>query len=182
MKDLVLSVLVIGNCLAFLTFAYFYGPQIQQTNPLLWIFIPDCQLAALFFAITGSLILAGKENDCMTQLGIASSIKYGLWTLIVLLGNIGYYLNINPETLFILITGHIILFLQTVLIFNKFKLSKESIPAFTYLFLNDASDYLLGTHPPVPPGFLGITTIITPLITIGLILVSYLNKVKGGKE
>jgi len=171
MDDFIFIFLVTINILGFLTLPFYYGSQLLRTNPLLWVFVPDCQLAALFFAITMTLIFVGREKKWVTQLGIASGFKYGAWTLIVLLSNMNYYGN--SFDYWVLVVAHIILTLQSLLIIKKFKLSKASIPAFTFLLLNDTSDYLLGTHPTLPGYYIPFISILTPIITLGLIGLSY---------
>jgi len=172
MRDLILSTLVIINLIGFANIGAYYGQQLTETNPLLWIFTPDCPLASLFFATALLLILLGKEQKALTQLGIATSIKYGLWTLIVLIPNINYYGN-TINTWFLIIT-HALMIIQTIFVIKHFKLSKHSIPAFTYLLINDLSDYLLNTHPPLPQNYIPFMSFMTPTITIITILISYL--------
>ncbi|MBD3312038.1 DUF1405 domain-containing protein [archaeon] len=166
--------LAIINFLGFTTLPFYYGSQLSRTNPLLWLFVPDCQLSALFLTVMFTLILLNKENKYVNQLAVSSSIKYGLWTLLVLIINYQQY-AINLEY-WALIISHIILLVQPLFLLKKLKLGIESIPAFTFLLLNDASDYLLGTHPYMPPGFVATAAIMTPLITLGLIGLSSLSK------
>lgn len=166
--------LAIINFLGFTSLPFYYGSQLSRTNPLLLVFVPDCQLSALFLTVMFTLILLNRENKYVNQLAISSSLKYGLWTLLVLIINHQQY-AINLEY-WVLISSHVVLLAQPLLLIKKFKLGKESIPAFTFLLLNDASDYLLGTHPYMPPGFVATASIMTPLITIGLIGLSSLSK------
>lgn len=169
-----LYLLMIINILGFITLPVYYGLQLSQTNPLFWLFVPDCQLSALFLTVMFYLILINKENDYVNQLAISSGIKYGLWTLLVLTINYQHY-SINFQY-WLLIISHLILLIQPLFFIKKFRLSKESIPAFAFLLFNDASDYLLGTHPPLPPNnFILTASIMTPLITVGLVGLSCLS-------
>ncbi len=167
--------IVILNILGFLTFPAYYGVQISRTNPLLWVLVPDCQLSALFFGLALFLIIIKKEQKWLTQLGMLSSIKYGLWTLIAMLPNMNYYISISSYfDVYAVIISHVFLLIQTIIIIKKLSFNKQSLPAFIFLILNDASDYLLGTHPYLPKEFIPAMSIITPLITLGLILMAYL--------
>jgi len=150
------------NIIGFLTLPFYYGAQILKTNPLLWAFVPDCQIAALFFGIA---LLLGK----FTQLGIALALKYGAWTLIVMILGFDYYAGPGYWLIFL---AHVALFAESFILIKKLRFSA---PVFVYLFLNDASDYLLGTHPPLPAGLIPLMAVITPLIT-GIILVASLRE------
>lgn len=164
--------LVALNLVGFLTFPLYYGNQLLSNNPLLWILIPDCQLSALFFGLSLALILINKERRWLTQLGILMSFKYGLWTLLVLLPNVNHYV-INTE-FYLLVFSHIVLMLQPLIIIKKLSF-KQSLPAFSFLLLNDVSDYLLNTHPYLPPNYKSVMMVVTPLITISLLLITFLK-------
>lgn len=168
--------IILLNVLGFLTFPVFYGSQILNTNPGLWVFVPDCQLAALLFAI--ALI---TKKDWLANLGFMISLKYGLWTIIALLTYINYYLTpTNTFSFFIDLIAHVLLVTQVVLLKNKIRFNKAIIPGLIFLILNDLSDYLLGTHPPLPDYSVPLMSIVTPLLTLGVFLTIYLitNKKK----
>lgn len=174
MNDELMLTIVILNVLGFLTFPIYYGAQITRTNPLLWLFVPDCQLSALLFGAALFLIMIKKEVKWLTQLGILSSIKYGLWTIIVLLPNMNFYITIGGELdYYAVLISHFFLLAQTIIIIKKLKFNKQILPAVIFLALNDASDYLLSTHPYLPSEFIPVMGIITPLITLGLTLMSH---------
>lgn len=174
MKEYLINLLILLNILGGLTLPIYYGEQLTQTSPLLWLFVPDCQLSAFFFATALILIISKKEINWLTQLGIASAIKYGLWTLIVMLINYQYYAEwANMTEYWAIIVSHLILMLEPLIIIDKFKLTKDSIPCFTLLLLNDASDYLLNTRPRFPESFVPYARVFTPIITLSLIGLSY---------
>lgn len=176
MNDELMLTIVILNILGFLTFPAYYGTQLTKTNPLLWLFVPDCQLSALLFGMALFLIMIKKEVKWLTQLGILSSIKYGLWTLVAIIPNINYYINIaGALDYYIILISHLFLMLQPAIIIPKLTFNKKSLIAFIFLILNDASDYLLGTHPYLPKEFINPMSIITPLITLSLMLMTYLT-------
>jgi len=180
MKDFIITFFIIGNILAFFTYPAYYGSQLSNINPLLWIFVIDCPLAALIFAIFMFTLLINKEQEWITQLSIMTGLKYGLWTLIALLPNLEFYGN--SINFWALVASHLALLTENLFFIKKLKLSKASIIAIIFLALNDLSDYLLGTHPLLPPYAVPIMSIVTPLMTFSLIGLSYLNKRKFFKR
>lgn len=169
MNDNLLIIIISLNFLGFLTFPFFYGNQILATNPLLWLFVPDCQLAALIFGL--SLII---KRDWLKNLGFMISLKYGLWTILALLIYINYYLTpTNFWDFFIDLIAHVLLVVQVILLKNKIKFNKSIIPGLVFLLLNDLSDYLLGTHPPLPDYAIPLFSVITPLITFSCLGIVY---------
>ncbi len=168
-----LLMLALLNFIGFLTLPVYYGQQISVTNPLLWLFVPDCQLSALFFSVSILMIYLRKGKEWFIQLGLASSLKYGLWTLIVMLYRIDFYFN--GLDYWIIIIAHLFLMIQPLIFIKRFKLSKQSITAFTFLFINDLIDYTLGTHPPLPTDFVKAMSLITPLTTMITLSLSYIN-------
>lgn len=169
-KEDFLVILAGLNVFGFLSFLIYYGAQLMKTFPLLWLFVPDCQLSALFFALA---LLSRK--DWLVNLGFAAAIKYGFWTLLVMLSFMNYYLTPeNAIEYWIIIASHIVLMLEAFLLSRKLKSGRALIPAFTFLFLNDFSDYVLGTHPPLPDYAVPLMSIATPLITVSIIVLIYL--------
>ncbi len=152
--------LIIINLLGFASLPLGYGEQLINTNPLLWLFVPDCQLSVLFFAI--GLI---TNNDELLSLGVLSVIKYGFWTIIVLLINYSFFVNV----FWLLFTPHLFMITEGFLFFNRIRFSWITA---LFFVINDLSDYLFNTHPFIPNHLL-LMSIITPLISLILLLVSW---------
>ena len=170
-KSELITILAGLNILGFLSFIIYYGPQMMRTNPLLWIFVPDCQLAALFFAL--ALLI---RKDCLVSLGFAAAVKYGFWTLFVMFSFMNYYFTpANALEYWIDIIAHIVLLLEAFILARALKTGKALIPAFTYLFLNDFSDYILGTHPPLPDFAVPLMSVLTPLMTTCVLIIIFLK-------
>ena len=121
----------------------------MATNPLLWVFVPDCPLAALLFAAALLLLAFNKRSDTFFLLSFVSGIKYSVWTIFTILFYWSFY--VGPDNFIeqlINIGAHVLLFLEQFLLLGlvKVDLKKLSI-VLGFLLANDLSDYLLGTHP-----------------------------------
>ncbi len=152
--------LIIINFLGFASLPIGYGEQLINTNPLLWLFVPDCQLSVLFFALA---LITG--NDELLSLGVLSVIKYGLWTIIVLLINYSFFIN----SFWLLFIPHLFMIIEGLFFFSKARFSWITA---LFFIINDLSDYLFNTHPFIPNHLL-LMSIITPLISVTLLLVSW---------
>ncbi len=145
------------NLLTFFTFIFYYGPQILRTNPLLWVFVPDCQISALLIGLSMYI-------KRLRFIASAMAFKYGLWTMIIV------WAFKLPFSLFI---THLFLFVESFLISGKpYKIS------ISYLFLNDFSDYFLGTHPYLPYLTLNIPILAFTLSFLSIFFAS--RKASGG--
>ncbi|MCX6778161.1 MAG: DUF1405 domain-containing protein [Candidatus Micrarchaeota archaeon] len=175
-KELVL-VLAIANLIgALYGFIFYYGGQLLSTNPLLAIFVPDCPLHALLMGLALILSLRGFHSDWFYALCAAGAIKYGFWTVFVLSAYSPFYFTPEAAPLyFVLFISHVVLMLEPALLKGAFLAKPVAIiPAAVWLFANDFSDYLLSTHPPLPPQALGFMFIATmAMTTLSLIVVLY---------
>ncbi|MEW6328793.1 MAG: DUF1405 domain-containing protein [Candidatus Micrarchaeota archaeon] len=135
----------------------FYLQQLLSTNVLLWIFVPDCPLYALTFAIAIILIKEGKRYDWFYFIALVGALKYGFWTVFVLLRYPEFYFA--PEISLIyytLLFAHVGMFLEAFTLLGKIKMRNWFLPlALGWFLLNDFADYFLGAHPPLPVYGLG---------------------------
>lgn len=163
-------------------FIFYYGKQLLQTSFHLWLFVPDCPLFSLLMALSLFLILIKKESSFLFFFTLAGSLKYGFWTVFVLLYyNLFYF---SPENLFlysVLLISHVFLFFESFLLIKKirFKLF-YLIPVLVFFLANDFSDYFFNTHPPIPLtelNFLFYFTFFSSLFFAGLALFLYCNAV-----
>ena len=76
------------NVAAVIVGFYFYSDQLAATPPQLLIFVPDCPL---FVFLSLLIILGIVRNDIFSFLVSAGMVKYGLWTVFVLLFHWGAY-------------------------------------------------------------------------------------------
>ncbi|MFH1225066.1 MAG: DUF1405 domain-containing protein [Candidatus Diapherotrites archaeon] len=148
---LVLAANLIGAAYGFL---FFYGTQLSSTNPLLWVFVADCPLYALLFAACLLLLRAGRNPQWFLFLVSAGAVKYGIWTIFVLLYFPQFYFAPAAALLyFSLLIAHLGLLAEPMLFAGRVAVSK-SCPAIAlaWLLLNDFADYALALHPPLPQG------------------------------
>jgi uncharacterized membrane protein YpjA len=143
-----------------------YLPQLSSTNPLLWILVIDCPLAALFF----SLFLLGFSNPYFEALSRTTALKYGLWTILVTFSSASI---LAYEYTWINLLLHLGLIVESFFFLKQRLLFKHFVPALIFLLLNDFSDYFLLTHPPINNSLFIETGIMTFLLTIISVLVHY---------
>jgi uncharacterized membrane protein YpjA len=127
---------------------FFYYPQLGD-NPLhFWPFIPDSPLATLFAALTFIAIAHRKRNSIVEAFAVIGNLKYGLWTVFVLI----YYSEIfyagNPLWMYLfLLVSHLGMAVQALFIAEISDIDlKAFLLASTWFIVNDVIDYSLGIH------------------------------------
>jgi uncharacterized membrane protein YpjA len=99
MKSKWLLLLIAANLIgAAYGFVFFYGPSLWQTaftQPWLLPFIPDCPLFTLLVAIAFVGVYTKTESKALNFLALAGALKYGFWTVFVLLFYGGFYFQQN---------------------------------------------------------------------------------------
>jgi len=136
-------------------FIFYYGKQmldILATQPELILFIPDSPLHTLFLTLALLGVFFSEKRDWFYFFAFAGALKIGAWTTFVLLGFQQFYFA--PEIAlinFILLLAHIVLFFEAFLLIGKIELKKWFLlPPLIWFLVGDYSDYILGTHPPIP--------------------------------
>jgi len=145
--------LILANLIgALYGFIFYYGKQFFITLLELWLFVPDCPLFSLFFGLALLLILLKKENSFLFFFTLIGALKYGFWTVFVLLFfNEFYFIPENSLMYSVLLIAHLFLFFESFLLIKKIKFKLVYlIPALLFFVTNDLSDYFLGTHPSLP--------------------------------
>ena len=162
-QRLLANLLIAANIIAFFYGVYYYGDQLSQTNPLLWILVIDCPLQALLFAIVLTLADAGKDPGLLVPFTAVGSIKYGLWTMFVILFQADYFLVGAAALLYVgLFIAHIGQFLEGLFLSGIEKIGpKAAIGILLLYLLNDYSDYVWNTHPFIPDTGLGTVAAVT---------------------
>lgn len=180
-----LALIVIINLIGFLYgFFFFYGEQLLQTEPWFWIFVIDCPLYALLMTLTLIIIKLRKNFQPFFFISAIGALKYGFWTVFVLINYSSYYFS--PATSFIyfvLLFGHIGLFLEAFLLNGRIKLRNYFLPlALFWFLLNDAADYFfqfLGItnsviRPPIPSTATEFMTLFTITASILFTFIAFL--------
>ncbi|NUN11635.1 DUF1405 domain-containing protein [Candidatus Micrarchaeota archaeon] len=162
-----IQLFIIANLIGFAFGIYYYWNQLLSTNPLLWLLVIDCPLFALMAAIT----YWKKTPDWFKQLTAIGCLKYGLWTVIVIIGFSNYYFT--PETALLyaaLLIAHFGLAVQGLFFIGTWK-KNYYLLATGFFVANDLSDYFLSTHPAAIPlqsiETIKIFTILLSIATIG---------------
>lgn len=143
------AVLLLLNIAAVFTGLWYYWGQIAATSLQLLIFVPDCPLYVLLaIPILAKLV----KNDSFSFLVSVGMVKYGLWTVFVLLYNWGAYSlpDFLPVTI-IFIIGHFGMALEGACLLPKKRTSALAfILILGWFLLNDYADYFLGARPLIP--------------------------------
>ncbi|MCX6771853.1 MAG: DUF1405 domain-containing protein [Candidatus Micrarchaeota archaeon] len=147
---------ILLNALGVLIGASVYAGQFALHPAYLAIFVPDCPLY-VFLAL---LIIFGIiRNDIFAFIVSVGMVKYGLWTVFILLFHSSYYFapGLLPVSI-VFIFGHIGMAAEGLAIMPKGKITLAALAlAICWFLLNDYSDYWLGTMPLIPPG--GLATL-----------------------
>ncbi len=180
----VLIFLILANFFgALYGFIFYYGKQFLQTPFNLWLFVPDCPLFSLLMAFSFFLIIIKKEVSLLFFFSLVGSLKYGFWTVFILLFYNNYYFT--SETWFmysVLLLAHIFLFFESFLLIKKIRFNFfYLVPVLIFFLANDFSDYFFGTHPVLPCyslNFMFYFTLLSSLVFVLLafFLVEFFNK------
>ena len=136
--------LALTNLIAGIYSLSFYSAQLSQSNPLLWIFIADCPIAAILFALNIFLIARGIKLPWLCFLSIVASVKFGVWTIFVLI------ISNDLFSLWWIFLVHLLLLVETIVLLGLFDFRVKHVLLAIVLFsIGDYFDYALGTHPPL---------------------------------
>lgn len=169
-------------------FLVYYGQQLSSTGPLLWLFVVDCPLYALLFAaafffraeprprLLRAWFRRVPDLSWLWFLIFVGALKYGFWTVFVLTAYSPYYFTPGAWLLYAVLYGaHLFLMFETVLLVGKIRVRESFLAVSLAWFLaNDFSDYLLGTHPPLPESSLAFMFPATTAMTVIFTLMAYL--------
>lgn len=188
-RNELLATIVLANLIgSYYGFFVYYKDQLLAEAIQFWIFIPDSPLATLLAAISISLYIIGRNNNLINILAIFANIKYGLWTVIMMLSYPEGFLQMNPVemNIFIFLT-HLAMSLQALMIWTYTETPKitEITLVSLYFILNDTVDYLYQVYPglPVEQQLLGYSHAVETILTLAIISYfakKYLNKKEEG--
>ena len=137
-----LYLLALINLVAGIYSLSFYSAQLSVSNPLIWVFIADCPLAAILFALNIFLIARGIKLPWLCFLSIMANVKFGVWTIFVLIESNAVF------SLWWIAVAHVLLLIETVVLLGLFKFRVKHVLFALVLFsIGDYFDYVLGTHP-----------------------------------
>ncbi|MGE5551755.1 MAG: DUF1405 domain-containing protein [Bacteroidota bacterium] len=186
------------NLLASVYGYYWYAWQFAQTPFVLWLFTPDCPLAATMMAAALWIYLRSGRRDTWFQfLTYTTLIKYGLWTAFVF---VYYWLNggktFSLEYVMLFVSHLGMLAEGTVFLGSAPQTPRFWWLAAAYSAVFDYFDYFyplrlpgrqgLGTYPWLPndahrPVILGLTLGITGVFFLVAILRTAKHKVPAGR-
>lgn len=127
---------------------FFYYPQLGDNPLYLWPFIPDSPLATVFAALTFMLIAHRKRNSIVESIAVIGNLKYGLWTVFVLIYYSEIFYSGNPLWMYLfLLFSHLAMAIQAVFVAEISEINiKAFLLASSWFILNDVIDYSLGIH------------------------------------
>ena len=154
-NKIVLIVLFLVNLFGTVYGYIWYGPQLQNTPYVYWLFVPDSPTASLFFTIVLGLWIVHKRSPLLETLAFITLIKYGVWAVIM---NILFLraLPSDAETMTILMAvmlmvSHGAMALQALLYAPFMKWTIRSfVLTLVWVIHNDVVDYVLGQWPRYP--------------------------------
>ena len=154
---------------------FFYYPQLGDNPFHLWPFIPDSPLATLFAALTFILIAHRKRNKLLEALAVIGNLKYGLWTVFVLIYYSEIFYGGNPLWMYLfLLVSHIGMAVQALFILDISEIDlRPLIIASSWFIVNDLIDYSLGIHTRLYSSEVFPAMIAAGLLTAASIIILY---------
>ena len=177
MKKLILIIAII-NIIGFLYGLQYYSDQMGEVPAFLWVFLLDSPIAVLLAAAVFILLLFNKTNRLLISFASFACIKYGIWTMFVLLYFSDYFFSPEHSWLYYsMFITHAAMVVEGV--FLTFPKTKRYVlyPVSIFFLLNDILDYSLGVHTSLPA--IGEKVFITAVFSITLTLVIFIFKSRG---
>ncbi|MFS0687896.1 DUF1405 domain-containing protein [Sporosarcina sp. 179-K 8C2 HS] len=124
-----------------------YMWQLEMTEPIYWIFVPDSPTASLFFSLAIIGWLIGRNFKLIEALALITLVKYGLWAVVMNLltlyetGSIGW-------VGWMLIGSHFAMAVQAVLYSPLYRFKfRHIVIAGIWTLHNDVIDYVFKQMP-----------------------------------
>jgi len=156
------------------SFSYYLW-QFELIPLWLWVFVADCPVYALLFALNVFLLLKGKSNPFLAFVSVTGSLKFGLWTILVL------FASGSAFVFWTVVIAHVLLAIETIVFFKKFEFKPQHLIFSVLWFLfNDFLDYFIGIHPFVQEGYLiyaGVAAVMLSLVVPLLVFSVFSKKV-----
>ncbi|MDD5112016.1 MAG: DUF1405 domain-containing protein [Candidatus Altiarchaeota archaeon] len=146
---LFIAINILGTAVGIIT----YGSTMSRTNPLLWILLVDCPIYPAFMVF----LLAFRKNRFIQRFSFFAFyglIKYGMWTISAWTLYADTFLSYRPLVNGLIFIGHFGMILEAGFVARRAAASSglEVWLPVGWMLANDFSDYVLGTHPPLPDG------------------------------
>jgi len=126
---------------------YWYRFQLEVTEPIFLIFVPDSPTASLFFTIVIFMYLMGKRSKIIEALAIVTLFKYGIWAVVMnlLTWQVTGFISLQA---WMLVFSHAAMALQGLLYapYYRFKWWHLLLAAIWTLH-NDVIDYVFMQYP-----------------------------------
>lgn len=142
-----LILLLIVNFLGTLYGYYWYKWQLEITDSIFYIFVPDSPTASLFFCFVLVAWIVGKSWPLMEVLALVTLVKYGLWADVMNIWTLIETGSIGWQG-WMLVGSHFAMAAQAVIYLSKytFKLWHVGVAA-VWTLHNDVIDYVFGQMP-----------------------------------
>lgn len=176
--------LFICNLLGTIYGYYWYSSQLEVTQPIFWVFVPDSPTATLFLTFSIVLWLWGKGSSIIEGLAFTSLFKYGTWAVIM---NVLMFYDQKMITItgVMLILSHGVMAIQALYFAPRMTFSISAfIISMIWLYHNDVIDYVFKQFPVYPfieAHISAIGYLTFWLSTISLILYIYSAHLKKNK-
>lgn len=169
---LVVVINILGTVFGFIYYRYLFG----IVPWYLWPVVPDSPGSTLLFAIALALLLIGKKKDLLSFIACVSTIKYGLWTIFVIVYFPEYFLVPSTrEFYYLMLFLHFGMVIQPVVLLHTIEHKRRYLLiALLWFFMNDYFDYVVGTGPLTTHGLpLDVVGVVTAALTLLSSLVVY---------
>lgn len=124
-----------------------YMWQLEITEPVFWIFVPDSPTASLFFCFVIIGWLLNMNFRLFEALALITLVKYGIWAVVMNLLTLNEIGSIGIDG-WMLVISHGAMALQGILYWSNYKFGLISIiVAAIWTLHNDVIDYVFGQMP-----------------------------------
>lgn len=146
----VFLLVVLANLIgAYFGFFVYYKEQIAATPLTFLVFVADCPLAVLLFAAALVLFWFGRKNDLFSFLAASYCLKYGVWTVAVILWFHQIFFSPDYWMLYaVLLVTHAGMALEAFSLVGRVDVKGMGAGiVLAWLLLNDYMDYFWGLAP-----------------------------------
>lgn len=138
-----LAVNVLGTIYGYIWYMW----QLEITDPIFIIFVPDSPTASLFFSIALFGWLINRHFKLIEALALITLVKYGIWAVVM---NIWTQFEAGPIGFvgWMLVVSHFAMAVQALLYIPKYKFNWiHVLIAAIWTLHNDVIDYVFGQMP-----------------------------------
>lgn len=140
---ILLAVNILGTIYGYIWYMW----QLEITDPIFIIFVPDSPTASLFFSIALFGWLINRHFKLIEALALITLVKYGLWAVVM---NIWTQFESGPIGFvgWMLVVSHFSMAVQALLYIPKYKFNWiHVLIAAIWTLHNDVIDYVFGQMP-----------------------------------